>query len=107
MEEMSEAELRALLKQAAELRSEEEREKWLKNLPPAVRDRILKEASNYAERAFAAASDHLWVANNVFDPMSKGEAPEKPIPKLKGGLPHKHTPASAEAHSHHKKGADK
>ena len=90
MDEMDERELRALLNQAKKLRNDEEREEWLDKLDPEVREYILKHARKYLEKVFAAAADHIWVANNVFDPMSKGEEPDKPVPHLRGGLPHKH-----------------
>ncbi len=95
---MNELDLKALLREGAALPDDEARERWLKNLSEEAREALFASARAYAEAAFAAAAEHLWVAQTVFDPMSHGEAPEKPLPKL--DLPphhhHEQEPADGE-----------
>ena len=83
---MDEKSLERLLRQAAQLPDDEARQRWLDGLSAEAREAVLARARAYAEAAFAAASEHLWVAQEIFDPMSHGEAPEKPLPKV--NLPH-------------------
>ncbi len=79
---MDEDTLKALLKEAEALPDDEARQRWLDSLNAEAREAVLAQARAYAEAAFTAASEHLRVAQEVFDPMSRGEAPEKPLPRL-------------------------
>ncbi len=80
---MDEKALEALLREAENLPDDEARQRWLDALPPEVREAVLAKALAYAEAAFEAASDHLWAAQHVFEPLSQGETPEKPLPVVK------------------------
>ncbi len=80
---MDEKRLMALLRQAKHLPNDEARQKWLDSLSAEERDAVLKKAREYAEAAFEAASDHLWAANNIFEPLSHGEDPTPPLPTVK------------------------
>ncbi len=77
---MDEKTLEALLHEADNLPDDEARQRWLDALPPEIREAVLAKASAYAEAAFKAASDHLWAAQHVFEPLSQGETPERPLP---------------------------
>jgi hypothetical protein len=79
---MDEDTLKALLKEAEALPDDDARQRWLDSLSDEVREAVLAHARAYAEAAFAAASEHLWVAQEVFDPMSHGETPAKPLPGI-------------------------
>ena len=79
---MDEDTLKALLKEAESLPDDEARQRWLDSLSEEVREAVLTHARAYAEAAFEAAAEHLWVAQEVFDPMSHGETPAKPLPRL-------------------------
>ncbi len=85
---MDEQALKALLRSAEALPDDEARQRWLDALSEEAREAVLASARAYAEAAFAAASEHLWVAQEVFDPMSHGETPAKPLPRL--DLPSRH-----------------
>jgi len=74
--------LARLLKEAEALPDDEARQQWFDALPPDAREAVLAAAKAYAEAAFEAASDYVWAAEKVFEPMSRGEAPEKPLPVL-------------------------
>ncbi len=74
--------LKALLKEAEALPDDEARQRWLDSLSAEAREAVLAHARAYAEAAFEAAAEHLWVAQEVFDPMSHGETPAKPLPRL-------------------------
>ena len=87
---MDEKRLMALLRQAEHLPNDETRQKWLDSLNAEERVAVLKKAREFAEAAFEAASDHLWAANNIFEPLSHGEDPEPPLPTVK--VPPKHDP---------------
>ncbi len=87
---MDEQALKALLREAEQLPDDAARQRWLDGLSAEVREAVLARARAYAEAAFEAASDHLWVAQEVFDPMSHGEEPEKPLPKLHLKTGHHH-----------------
>ncbi len=88
---MDEQALETLLREAEQLPDDAARQRWLDSLSEEAREAVLARARAYAEAAFEAASDHLWVAQEVFDPMSHGEAPEKPLPKLHLKTRHHHT----------------
>ena len=88
---MDEDTLKALLKEAEALPDDEARQRWLDSLSAEAREAVLANARAYAEAAFEAAAEHLWVAQEVFDPMSKGEEPAKPLPRLStSGSPDPH-----------------
>ncbi len=92
---MDEETLKALLKEAETLPHDEARQRWLEGLSEEAREAVLASARAYAEAAFAAASEHLWVAQEVFDPMSHGETPAKPLPRLDLPSHHHHEGESA------------
>ncbi len=92
---MNEETLKALLKEAETLPDDEARQRWLDNLSEEAREAVLASARAYAEAAFAAASERLWVAQEVFDPMSHGETPAKPLPRLDLPSHHHHEGESA------------
>ena len=92
--------LKTLLKEAEALPDDEARQRWLDSLSAEAREAVLANARAYAEAAFEAAAEHLWVAQEVFDPMSKGEEPAKPLPRLHlDSRPHHHdgAPSPTEA----------
>ncbi len=81
-QEMDEKALIALLREALDLTDEEARRQWWNNLPPDIRALLLSKVEAYMDAAFSAAADYLWAAQNVFEPMSRGEAPPEPLPKV-------------------------
>ncbi len=74
--------LARLLQEAEALPDDAARQAWFEALPPEAREAVLAQAAAYAEAAFEAASDHLWAAEHVFEPMSRGDTPQEPLPVL-------------------------